>query len=368
MKFNKTYTMWLILLLLSSISIYFMFHNHAFYQHDIGKVIDAQTIHKEAIVDQYENADTLYTQKVTLSLKNGHYKGQNVTVVNEYSTSQANDFQFKKGTELFLTVAQKDATLNATIDGVKRDKYLMIMAWMLIFMLIAVGKKQGFFSMITLCINAVILSYALDIYIAKDSISLLLVCTVCIVIFTILSLFIVNGVNKKTAAAIIATFLGTAVSLAITLLVLKLTNEQGLHYEELQFLTRPYQTVFIAGLFLGALGAVMDVSITMSSSLVSLYEENPDISIKALIQSGFEIGKDIMGTMTNILFFAYISGSIPILILYFKNAGTFGYTLSINLSLEIVRALAGGIGIVITIPIGLYVTMLFILKSKKVVK
>ena len=118
------------------------------------------------------------------------------------------------------------------------------------------------------------------------------------------------------------------------------------------------------GLFIGSLGAVMDVAITMSSSIFGLYEKDTSISVKALTKSGMEIGKDIMGTMTNILFFAYVSGSIPILLLYFKNASTLGYTLSLNLSLELVRALAGGIGIVITIPIGLYTTMFFINRKK----
>lgn len=55
-----------------------------------------------------------------------------------------------------------------------------------------------------------------------------------------------------------------------------------------------------------------------------------------------EIGKDIMGAMTNILFFAYISGSIPMMLLYLKNDSPIGFTLSMNISLEIARALAGG--------------------------
>lgn len=117
---------------------------------------------------------------------------------------------------------------------------------------------------------------------------------------------------------------------------------------------------------IGSLGAVMDVAITMSSSIFGLYEKDPSISIKELTKSGLEIGKDIMGTMTNILFFAYVSGSIPTLLLYFKNASPFGYTLQINLSLELVRALAGGIGIVLTIPIGLYTAILFIKRRKTI--
>ena len=368
MMINRKRMMWFSLLgVLCVSSLYFVFHNHALYEQTIGEVTSVTTLNQENTIDQYENEDTLYTQQLTLTLKNGAHEGQEVIAENGYSTSQANDYELKKGTELFVTMKEaKDGTQSATIDGVKRDKYLAIIVWMLLLMLIVVSKKQGVFAIVTLCTNAFILSYALDLYIANEQASLLFICSICILIFTIFSLLVVNGVNKKTAAAIIATLIGTAVSLAITFLVLKLTNEQGLYYEELQFLTRPYKTVFFAGLFLGALGAVMDVAITISSSLVTLYEEHPTISIKALTQSGLEIGRDIMGTMTNILFFAYISGAIPMLILYFKNAGAFGYTLSINLSLEIVRALAGGIGIVVTIPVSLYVTIFFILKSKKV--
>ncbi|WP_249649287.1 YibE/F family protein, partial [Lysinibacillus sp. D4B2_S17] len=68
--------------------------------------------------------------------------------------------------------------------------------------------------------------------------------------------------------------------------------------------TRPYRTEFMAGLFIGTLGAVMDVSITMASSIFALYEQDPTITIKALKSSVHEICKDIMGTIAMILFFA----------------------------------------------------------------
>jgi uncharacterized membrane protein len=185
-----------------------------------------------------------------------------------------------------------------------------------------------------------------------------------VILFTVISLLLVNGFNEKTYAAIVATLLATFVSLLITYAVMRLTSEEGLRYEEMQFLTRPHQTVFMAGVLIGSLGAVMDVAITMSSSIFGLYEKNNNISIKTLKASGMEIGKDVMGTMTNILFFAYISGSIPMLILYMKNGSPLGYTLSMNLSLELARALAGGIGIVLTIPIGLYISI-FLVNRKK---
>jgi len=315
-------------------------------------------------VDPFQNKDQVTTQHLTAQLKNGKEKGRLIHLINEYSTSGAYDHAFQAGDEVFVTIDSNGKELTGTIKEVKRDKYLLLMIWVFIFTLLMVGQKQGLFAIISLAVNAVLLSFALDVYIQTSATSLLLICSISAVLFTVISLFLVNGFNEKTYAAIIATLLGTFLSLLITYLVMEITSEKGLKYEEIQFITRPYQMVFMAGLFIGSLGAVMDVAITMSSSIFGVYEENPGISTKALRKSGLDIGKDIMGTMTNILFFAYISGSIPILILYLKNANPLGFTLSINLSLELARALAGGIGIVLTIPIGLYTAIFFVNRKR----
>src|SRR5699024_2533158 len=158
----------------------------------------------------------------------------------------------------------------------------------------------------------------------------LLICGLTVILFTVISLLLVNGFNEKTYAAILATLLGTFASVFIAYVVLWVTKENGIRYEAMDFLTRPYKTVFLAGLFVGSLGAVMDVAITISSSLFELYEKDNDIPVKTLKTSGMDIGKDIMGTMTSILFFAYISGSIPMLLLYLKNATPLNFALSLN--------------------------------------
>ncbi|WP_077621085.1 YibE/F family protein [Bacillus sinesaloumensis] len=349
-------------------SLVFVYNNHAFYERPIAKVIEVQITDETEVVDGLDNRDALFTQHIIAELKNGEKKGSQIHLENEYSLSKAYDYEFQVGNELFVSFdknSSDESKLTGTIHEVKRDKYVMFVAWIFIFILLLVGKKQGLFSILSLVINAVILSYALDLYLEKPDRSLLLICSVAIILFTVLSLLLVNGLNEKTYSAIIATLVGTFVSLAVAFLVIQITGGEGLRYEELQFITRPYKTVFMAGLFIGSLGAVMDIAITMSSSLFGLYEKNNNISTKALVKSGMEIGRDIMGTMTNILFFAYISGSIPLLILYFKNASPLGFTLNMNLSLELARALAGGIGIVLTIPIGLYTTLFFISMTRK---
>lgn len=357
----------LLLIVLFIGSLVFVHHNYAFYKSTIAEVVDVTIVSTTNVEDNFQNKDVLYTQQLIAKVKNGAEKGALIHLTNDYSKSQAFDQKFEVGSEVFVsfdTQLQEGQEQTGIITGVKRDKYLVLIAWVFIFVLLLVGKRQGLLSVVSLAFNAAVLWFALDIYIKGTSNSLLWICGASVIVFIVVSLLLVNGKNEKTFSAIIATLIGTFTSLLITYIALVITGENGLRYEELQFVSRPYKTVFLAGLIIGSLGAVMDVAITMSSSIFGLYEKDPTISVKALTKSGLEIGKDIMGTMTNILFFAYVSGSIPILLLYFKNASTFGYTLSLNLSLELVRALAGGIGIVLTIPIGLYTTIFFVNRKK----
>lgn len=348
-------------------SLLFVNNNYSFYDRPIAKVMEAHLEESNDVVDAYGNEDRLFTQSIEAKLKNGAEKNRSIHLINEYSASGAFDQAYKEGDELFVWIdadTGKGGELTGTIQDVKRDKHILPIVWIFIFILLLIGKRQGFFSIISLILNAAILSYALDIYVENSNIGLLIICGVTVVLFTITSLLLINGFNEKTYAAIIATLLGTFISFFITYAVLWLTGENGLRYEEIDFLSRPYKPVFLAGLLIGSLGAVMDVAITMSSSVFEMYENNHTIDNKTLKKSGLHIGRDIMGTMTNILFFAYISGSIPMLLLFLKNASLWGFTLSMNLSLELARALAGGIGIVLAIPIGLYISIFFVNRKR----
>ncbi|USK17577.1 YibE/F family protein [Bacillus velezensis] len=348
-------------------SLIFVTHNASFYERPIARVTKTTLEHQCDVQDMHKNKDKIFTQTITARLENGSQKGQLIHLSNQYSLSGANDQKYSIGDEVFVSFDKgkpSNKDISGSIIDKKRDKQLLLIAWVFIFTLLIVGKKQGFFSIVSLMFNAVLLSFALDLYRKHPNIGLIFICGICILIFTVISLLLVSGFHAKTYAAIAATLAGTFVSLLITYLVMLATGEKGLRYEEMQYLTRPYHTVFMAGVFIGSLGAVMDVAITMTSSVFGLYEENKGISLQALRRSGMEIGKDIMGAMTNILFFAYISGSIPMMLLYLKNDSPIGFTLSMNISLEIARALAGGIGIVLTIPASLYASVFFIKRKK----
>lgn len=362
-----TLSLYAVLLLSLLGSVYFIQHNHGFYGQAIATVTEVSVEETQELSDLYGNEDMLYTQRITGEIRNGEHEGQAIELENEYSLSGANDHEYRTGQDLFVFIdetAGDGANLSGTIDNVKRDQYVLAITWIFILVLLAIGKKQGFYSIVSLALNAVILSYALDIYIRTENANLLMITSVSVLLFTVTSLLLVNGFNEKTYAAIVSTMLGVFAALLLASFAIWTSGGNGLNYEEMQFLSRPYEAVFMAGLFIGSLGAVMDVGITMSASIFTLYEKNPDISIEAMKTSGIDIGKDIMGTMANILFFVYISGSIPMLLLYLSNGATWPFSFSITLSLEIARALAGGLGIVLTIPIGIF-TSIFFIKRKR---
>lgn len=363
----KQKILYLIVIISCIASIIFIYNNHSLYDDPIAQVVETNIEESTEMTDVHQNEDQLFTQHIKAELKNGKEKGKIIHLTNEYSSSGAYDQKYKVGHELFVWFdkeIEEQSQLTGSIDDVKRDKYTLFVTWIFIFTLLIIGKKQGFFSIISLAVNAVLLYYALDIYVKNPGSSLVLISGITVVLFTVTSLLLVNGRNEKTYAAIITTLLGTFSALLITYIVMVLTSESGLRYEAMDFLTRPYRVVFMAGLLVGSLGAVMDVAITMSSSIFELYENDNNIRDKALKRSGLDIGKDIMGTMTSILFFAYVSGSIPMIILYLKNATALNFALNLNLSLELARALAGGIGIVLTIPIGLYISIFFVNRKR----
>lgn len=246
---------WLVamLVLLSALSIYGVYHNHALYDDTIVKVTHTTVIETTAL----EN-DKLYTQKIIAT----DQAGTPYHLTNTYSDSRAFDQKYQRGDELFIA--------DAHILGVKRDKYVVIAAWLFIFMLVAVGRKQGVYSIVGFAINVAILFATITIYVKYEHVNLLVVSALAVVLFTVVSVVMVTGRSQKTLAALLATLLGTAIAFGIAAIAMWATKQQGLHYEEMQFLTRPYHTVFLAGLLIGSLGAVMDVAITMTSALFSM--------------------------------------------------------------------------------------------------
>ncbi len=193
-------------------------------------------------------------------------------------------------------------------------------------------------------------------------------------LFTIvMTLLIVNGANKKSIAAMSGCFIGVLIAGVLTIFMSRVLMLTGMVNEEAVYITmidssKPIdlKAIIFAAIIIGAMGAVMDVAMSVSSSLYELYRKANVKSVKSLIGSGFSIGRDIMGTMANTLVLAYIGSSLStVLLLVTYNTS---YTELFNREMvivEILQSLVGSMGILAAIPLTSVICGVFYVKVGK---
>ncbi|MCI2774171.1 YibE/F family protein [Staphylococcus petrasii] len=336
----------------------FTFFNASFYRTPIGKITQVDTTKAQKVTDEQHNSDLKYKQHLTLTILNGQFKGATTTIDNTYVKSQADTEHFGKNDKVLLHIQKSPK--DATILEKKRDSLTVAIVGIFIVTLLLVGRHVGLQSILSLIFNTIAIISAIAIHNQLPSTNLFLLMSIAVVLSTIVTLLLVTGWHMRTWITALSTLLGTFLCIGITELVIQLTGGSGIKYETMSFLTLPPKDVFMASVLIGSLGAVMDVAITISSGMYEIVQRTPDITTSRLALAGRNIGQDIMGTMTNILLFSYLSGSLAMFLIYLKNANTFTYTISMNWSLEIARALTGGIGIVLTIPITIGLMVLWV--------
>lgn len=330
-------------------TLIFTFFNDRFYNMPIGQITQITDIQSQKVTDEHKNKDIKYKEKITFKILNGEFKGQTTTIPHQYVKSQADSESFSKNDKVLLHISKNPK--DATIIEKKRDTIVVIITGLFLLTVLVVGKKVGLQSILSLIVNTIAVMGAILIHDQYGAISLFFLMTCAIIISTSFTLLLVTGWHSRTLITIVSTLIGTFLCVGITEVIIKFTGGNGIKYETITFLTLPPKDVFLASVLIGTLGAVMDVSITIASGMYEILKRSPQISMKRWALAGRHIGQDIMGTMTNILLFSYLSGSLPMFLIYLKNANTITYTISMNWSLEVARALTGGIGIVLTIPI-----------------
>ncbi|MGB4018838.1 MAG: YibE/F family protein, partial [Syntrophomonadaceae bacterium] len=168
---------------------------------------------------------------------------------------------------------------------------------------------------------------------------------------------VLAGFSRKAAAATLGTLGGLLVAGFLAVLVGDLAALQGLATEEERILSMvdlplDMRGLLFAGILIGAVGAVMDVAMSISSAIEEVRFANPDLGSWALVRSGMRVGRDIMGTMANTLILAYTGGSLPFLLLYLAYELPPAMILNSELiGAEVIRALAGSIGLIVSVPI-----------------
>ena len=174
----------------------------------------------------------------------------------------------------------------------------------------------------------------------------------------VMTMLLINGADKKSFAAGMGCFLGVTLAGLLTVIMNKFLMLTGMVNEDTLYL-QLVQTqnpidlkgIIFAAIIIGAMGAIMDVAMDIASSLNELRTNVPDISSSRLIKSGFNIGRDVMGTMANTLVLAYIGSSLSTTLLLVAYNVSFVELMNMELIVvELLQALVGSIGILLAIP------------------
>ncbi len=236
-----------------------------------------------------------------------------------------------------------------------REPYIWYLTASFLLLLIIIGGLKGIRTIISLLITVALIAFLLIPSIIKG-VNPLLSAIVISFLSTAITMVFVAGLNFKSMASTLGTVIGVSISGVIATLVIKTASLTGLASSEAMILwgNQSYQLNFkgllAAGMIVSCLGAIMDVSISIASAIQEIKIANPNYLLKDLFNSGMNVGKDIMGTMTSTLVLAYTGMALPLLLLisHEKNPAKF-----LNLELvvsEITAAVAGSIGLIIAVP------------------
>lgn len=315
------------------------------------------------IIDQeltLSGADGEYftgTQNIKVKILEGELKGETVEI-NNYITAQHNVVVNEGRRVVVCADTPENADPYFTLYNYDRATSLWILVAMFVLLVIIVGEKRGLMSCIglgfTMC--AVICWLLPSLYNGGNAI---LVSVITVILSTAVSCFCISGLNRKTVLNIISSTVGCISAGVIYVLFSLILNISGVSMDEAESLVLISQTtglklggVLFSGLLISALGAVMDVAVSIGASLYEIRELNPEITAKELFKSGMNIGRDMIGTMTNTLILAFAGGSIATLIVLASYGVQYNQLLSSNyIALEVAKGLAGSAAVVLTVPI-----------------
>ena len=310
-------------------------------------VIDGEIAGEESIV--------IFKCKITA----GELKGETVVATESTSAYDAVPLDLVQVGDKILIARLEDAEETEGAEWFMHDYDRTVPLWILgalfILLVLLFGKMKGVNTLISLgftCI-AVFAVFVPSVLAGRNIYFWSII--VCIYI-TIMTLLITNGYNKKTLAAIIGCSSGVVVAgvlTVVTSLFLKLT---GITTEETIYIVQNFDidlgALTFGGVILGAVGAVMDVSVSISSSLKELHDQVESPTFWGLVKSGVTIGRDIMGTMANTLVLAYIGCELSATLLSVVYSSSMVTLFSREkIVQEILQALVGSIGILLTIPL-----------------
>ncbi len=326
---------------------------------------------EEISVDDVADKAFVGSQELNVIIKSGRYKGEPMTAYNYFGPYYGVPVEMNDG----VTVTIKTHTDGSTYASVYEFNRIPILAgFLLLFFLVVVlvGRLTGLKSMVGLLLTFVCMFVILIPLLLKGAPTILTTFTVCAYI-ALASFTILGGIHRKTISAFLGTLSGMVFAMVFALVVQRLAKIDGLRLEDSEPLLQlkyvgaaiRVRGLLVAGIIISALGAVMDVAMSISSSLEEVYAANPSLTRKMLFRSGMNIGRDMVGTMTNTLILAFLGSEFTLMLFLYARELTFYHMFSTAfISLETISGISASIGMVLAIPLTALISSALIKRSK----
>ncbi|MGL4308346.1 MAG: YibE/F family protein [Cetobacterium sp.] len=339
--------------------------NQRFVTGEIVKVLKEDLMKDPVVEGKYRG-----NQLLEVKILDGKEKGETFEVYNSLS-SLHNTFG-KPGLKAIFTIRETNGKINVWLYNQKRENYIYSLSFIFLLLVCILGKMKGVKSILSLIFTGAVIIYIL-IPIMFSGINPIPFAVLLASIITLVSFLLIGGYERKTYSAIIGAIFGITLAGTISYIAGIIMNLSGINMEggeQLLYIAKGHklqvQGLLFVAILIGSLGAVMDVSMSIASSVNEIYENNPMLTGKQLFISAMNIGRDIMGTMVNTLILAFAGGALPTMMMIWGYNMEYSQFINIpTIVIEIVNALAGSIGIIATVPLTGAISILLINREKK---
>ena len=324
-------------------------------------------------VQGLQQGDNSVKQVVLIKVLSGEFKGTERLVDNMLTGNPAYDINLKRGDKVILHAEAKTEDITSADDvdffiaDIKRDNALLGVSAIFIALLLLIGRKKGIYSLISIIATVALIFFMLMPMILNGFCPIASAVLVGI-LSTIITIYLVGGFNSKSSSAIIGTSLSLVFAGALSLLTIYLAHLTGFAGEESMFLYSAHPDLNFPGLLsasmiIAALGALMDTGVSIASAINEIYETDRTLSVKQLFTSGMNIGKDVIGTMSNTLILVYLGSALP-LVLLSNNIDLQKFFNLNQVATEISSAVIGSIAILLCVPLTAIISAYLIKKQK----
>lgn len=323
-------------------------------------MISVETIRDNTpVFDGFDHGFDVESELITVELTSAPYKGRVIQSTSIKSGNPAYDFDVKPGDRVVMWAEVHNGEIvEAHVFSPDRGRCLKWLVAGFMAALLLVGGLAGVKTLLTLGVTGLAIVYVLlpALIRGHDPIIVTVLVSTAVTIVTIAA---VGGASKKILTAIIGTTGGVLVAGLIALAVGSAARLTGFGTEEAAMLLYvpqgiqfDFRRLLFSGMIIGALGAVMDVAMSVASSMEEVTLARARITQSELLQSGLRVGRDVMGTMSNTLILAYTGGAIPLLLLFLAYGTPMIQIANFDhIATEVVKAFAGSIGLIAAVPI-----------------